>query len=430
MNISLREKIEIELNVISSTVTDIEKKLFLIDGNIDRIQMLTEEMSPSTDEVIFRNTELLFNPNKVRWPSDSVMDCYARGSRDLQAYKERIYGGGGDDTGPSNRGNMGPVPIYSGDINGLFQTEITVQEESVDKFVVSGEKLFVPGKDARQKPHGYVYVKSDNKWEQLETIPNASHVLSLCVMMGAIFVIASYRWGPSQLLQYAEVQDAWLVVSLADGDYKMMGNVTFHKIIDLDDSVLIFGLIKKPGSTPKACIYQYKNQERYIVANNPFPSPNSSGTRVSRLVHYNDGILYSANIALSGVYLPPSSRTLYFLNPTTIEKNNDPDIAWESEDEYIRDIVVYDGDVYIMTIVSESGSLIYSKTFKTRIWKSSNFKEWSLKAEVLFGAPPYSFEILEDTLFVALGNRSKGRGTEQSPGYTDIQSGDFYKLTI
>ena len=430
--------IEAELDAILKLTGNIESELNVLDRRVWRIQeLLTEPEEPDVpippdSNVVFRNSVLIGNPNKNRWPGDSVINCFACGPRDLQEYNGRIYGGGGDHTGGGGTpGNMGPVPVFSfsltAGINGGFTEEIVLIEEIVDQLMVYGDTLWIPGTDSQVR-HSFVYEKYGVMWKTLPPILNSLHTGSLTVMEGDLYVLTSYGAGVSnKLLGYRPFNaNHWKELDRAEGDYRTIGGVTFESVIDLDDSILIFGQTKKPEEAKgKACVYGYVDGERHIAITTPFPNaPPGYSSRVSRLTHYGDGLLYGDMISSPATWLSPSNQTLYCL-----DSNLNVNAAWQaSGDEFLRDIVVRGDTVFIMTVIAGRGRLDGTTEFQSCIWRSTDLSEWSIVADCIFPALPYSFEILEDTFFVALGSRGKGMGTPHRPGYADVASGNIYRL--
>lgn len=423
-----RVEIKLAKGRIKTSVEELNKAYFGLDMALSHLEPTP---IPPDQDVVFRNSVLIGNPNMDRWGGNSVINCFARGPRDLQAYNGRIYGGGGDHTGGGGTpGNMGPVPVFSFGIDGVFDDEITLREEIVDQLMVYGDTLWIPGTDAQGSAQGsgYVHKKINPSWHTLPPVSGAAHVWSLAVMRGHPYILTSYPSGLSLLLSYHPAGSPyWLAVDRAEGDYGTVGNVSFESIIDLEDSILIFGQSKETGDEKgKACIYQYKNGQRQKAVNNPFPAaPAGYSSRGTRLVHYQSGILYADSISSSASWLSPSNQTLYCLY-----SDLNVGVAWEaSGDEFLRDIVVRDDTVFIMTVIAGYGRVDKLDEFQARIWRSTDdLSEWNIAADCVFPALPYSFEILGDTFFVALGSRGKGKGTPSDPGYADVESGNIYRL--
>lgn len=106
---------------------------------------------------------------------------YARNVWDLQAYKGKLYIGGGNssNTGPAR--NAGPVPVIAFDPkDGNFSTVFTVDDEQIDRFFVFGDDLYIPGHDATQSwDWGNLYRLTQGAWTKYRNIPNALHVYDL-----------------------------------------------------------------------------------------------------------------------------------------------------------------------------------------------------------------------------------------------------------
>ena len=98
----------------------------------------------------FRRLRVVGNPNRISYPKNDTLHSFARSVWDLHNFSGRIYVGGGDWIN-----NQGPVSVWSfaGDNSRSkyqFQKEVTVDDESVDRFRTCAGRLFVPGIDATE----------------------------------------------------------------------------------------------------------------------------------------------------------------------------------------------------------------------------------------------------------------------------------------
>ena len=134
------------------------------------------------------HVEFLGIPFSGRYSSGQ--DIYARNVWDLQAFKGRIYVGGGnwDNKGPAP--NAGPVPILAWDSKTeTIVCEGQVDDEEISRFEVIAGKLYIPGADARQSwDFGNLYCREpDGRWQKRRTIPRAIHVFALTGYKGLLY---------------------------------------------------------------------------------------------------------------------------------------------------------------------------------------------------------------------------------------------------
>lgn len=125
----------------------------------------------------FSRLRVVGNPNRLRFPKNDTLHSFARSVWDLHNFAGRIYVGGGDWIN-----NQGPVSVWSfaGENSGLnsqFRKEITVDDESADRFRTCAGRLVVPGIDATESwSFGNIYIKEAGQWHKRRTVPNARHV--------------------------------------------------------------------------------------------------------------------------------------------------------------------------------------------------------------------------------------------------------------
>jgi len=145
--------------------------------------------SPAHPANVSPHVEYLCIPLAARYPGGA--DIYARNVWDLQAFKGRIYVGGGnwDNKGPAP--NAGPVPILAWDPDREeVVREGEVDDEEISRFEVIAGNLYIPGADAMESwKLGNLYRReADGRWHKLRTIPRSIHALALTGYDDRLFV--------------------------------------------------------------------------------------------------------------------------------------------------------------------------------------------------------------------------------------------------
>lgn len=132
--------------------------------------------------------ENLGNPWAEIYPGGEQI--YARNPWDLQAFKGRIYLGGGNSSNKGPAQNAGPVAILALDpTSGQVIREGQVDEEQIDLYRAFDGQLFIPGHDPTQgwKLGNFHRREEDGAWRKLRTIPEALHTYDLAWHQGTMF---------------------------------------------------------------------------------------------------------------------------------------------------------------------------------------------------------------------------------------------------
>ena len=141
------------------------------------------------------NVERLGNPAKKRWPHGEKV--YARNVWDLQVFDGRLYIGSGNSNNIGPAPNAGPVNVWSYDPDtGLFKSEATLREESLARFRVIHDRLYIPGWDQLAfdgwfSKRGYWYRLEKNGWRKYGHVP-AIHVYDIAEHKGQLFMAGSH----------------------------------------------------------------------------------------------------------------------------------------------------------------------------------------------------------------------------------------------
>jgi hypothetical protein len=132
----------------------------------------------------------LGNPARQRYPH--CWQARARTPWDLILWQQQLYLGLGDASNEGATANAGPVPLLRYDPRRrLWHQDATLPEEAVERFVVDGERLWIPGADARGSwrwGNLYRHRSGGLFWWQERRLPGFIHGHDLTPWRGALVV--------------------------------------------------------------------------------------------------------------------------------------------------------------------------------------------------------------------------------------------------
>ena len=345
------------------------------------------------------------NPSMAQFPDNSsYKDPVARSVWDMHYYDGRIYIGSGD-----LWANRGPINIWSLGPDGGFINEYTVSEEQVCTFRDYDGKLLVPGADSTESwDYGNLYVKHNDSWEKLRTIPNGVHVWDIAVFKGNLYVQIMADTG-LQVLESGDMGQTWNpLIATRFNDGAFLGN-----IVALDDCLITKG----KSSTGKSCIYVYDGDtiETMLIPSKVGRAEVAS----SRFVRFMDGILCTPSPVdeyMEGM-IGNSVFPLFFMSGFSKDEELNVTIIDEFSSKHIRDIIVRDSTCYILMDSEDANEYI------GRIYSSSDLSSWVMLAEFAVPTSLYSFELMDGAFYVGLGYGfcMDGRDTE---------SGSIYRIDV
>ena len=337
------------------------------------MESVTDSTTPE-----FTRLKVVGSPGRNRYPRDDKQHSYARSVWDLHYYENRIYVGAGDWDN-----NQGPVDIWSFSAENSksryqFQREITVDEESVDRFRTCAERLVVPGIDATESwKYGNMYIKERGQWYKRRTLPDSHHVFDAAYFAHRLFASTATKLGAA-LYESSDWGKTWVryshdnVDELSDGAY-------------LETAVISDGLIVTPG---QEYLYNFQdgNLERLVIP--LFPGLEKDHRKPHRLIPFLDGLLYT-DLRWKEDTTP---KPLFFLR----DLRKGAVIIEKFQEDRIHDIVVRDDVCYVLACRRVEKNYIGS------IYESRDLKEWSLVAGFEVGALAYSLEIMDGVFYVGL----------------------------
>jgi hypothetical protein len=322
------------------------------------------------------------NPYKENYPQNTADDYFARSIWDMRIYNDAIYLGCGD-----LWNNRGPVVVKSFsnmDSEILLEEELIIDEEMLSIFRIYENTLFIPGIDPtqhkEQKVFGNYYFKKSGVWKKQNTIPYATHVYDLALFNNMIFI--SYSVG-SQLTTKKSLDNGKTWENIVPGSTTQPYGMA---LIPLKNQLLFLGYD----------FYQvYKNGEFQT-----FPLKEIIITSSNRVESFGNGIL-SSPVALYTLGLNEPNLNeqipLFFLED--FQKGPSPIHEFNKKGIYVRDLVIKGKYCYILYVVNNSNN-----NYKTGIKRSQNLYDWEKITEFKVPALPYSFEILNNEIYIGLGN--------------------------
>jgi hypothetical protein len=160
--------------------------LCLLFFSLDSLTTRLGQVNPETNHVD-ACIERVGNPFTDRYSDGEQI--YARNVWDMEIFEGRIYLGHG------NSSNMPPVPnagpmqlwVYHPALD-QFTVEATLEEEQIDRFIIIGDALYVPGHDSRRDhTFGSFYQLQEGDWQEVRTLANAIHVYDLDAFQGRLY---------------------------------------------------------------------------------------------------------------------------------------------------------------------------------------------------------------------------------------------------
>jgi len=312
----------------------------------------------------------------------------------------RIYIGGGDlarNTVPGYNGQS--VKLWSFGANADFVEELIVKDEEVSSFREYDGKLFVCPADPTTYPHGNLYIKESKTWTRKD-IPDLHKARDLALFNGEIYIFKQPYGNESlgqDFLKSPDMGQSWVkLITELEARY----NNIFWQMVPVEDFLLIMGLNEGSSSVFK---YSRGNLEKQDI---PILPPWEWGN-ITKLIGFKDGVLYKRGYEYS------EQASLYSLRDF---QNGATNIDYFNGDN-IRDIVIRGKICYILT-----SSFSGDENFKGIIYSSADLKNWTKLAEFFVPAMPFSFEIMDNSFYVGLGNRNR------LDGFADFESGSIYRI--
>jgi hypothetical protein len=359
------------------------------DEDLSSIGQVVKSAPPALAPLPITKAVLIADPNRARFPTDSVTDCFARSVWALHAFEGRLYVGAGD-----LWNNSGPTAIYSVGDDGVttdVKLETIVDDEAVMRFREGNGALLVPGPDATESwDFGNFYSKHAGVWQKHRTIPGGLHVWDLAVVQGVLYAEVHTSSG-KELFQSLDQGKSW--TSIAKDT--MVG-----ALVALDTSMLIVDANR---------LYQLNNG---VFTRVPARIPRMTEPDPIR---FGDGALFTERMTF--LPYPGSLYPLVYASASGASLQISRFGAETSSG--VRDIVVENGTVYLLL-----GRRPSKAGYLTSIYRSSDLQQWTKLAELTFPAPPYSLARLGGRMYVGLG----ADGVPPSDSTPEPKSGSIWRL--
>jgi len=362
--------------------------------------------------------EKIGNPGLSQFPANTPCDCQARGVKDMQYYKGRIYVGYGD------LGYGGPPPLYCAphvsvrlwqiDSSGSLSVALQTYDEEVRYMLVEEGKLFISPADTNL-PEALIWIFDGAKWQKA-SLAGANKLTLQGFFKGGLYVAVSQSTGGlsvGKLFKSSDLGKNWKVV-LDYGPSDLLPG----KAISMGSFLLMMGAKKIDPAHPgirKSVIFKWHEDDSYDLYEVEYPlqGRNSIAYQLSR---FRDGVVYALRYEYYGV--PSHNAELLFLNQF-YEGGAARALSGFPADKNVVDVIVKGGTVYVLSITPWSGS-----KFKGHIYSSDDLDNWAKQAEFIVPAQPYAFEMMDATgdFYVGLGDRNPYEG------YADPEAGSIYKI--
>jgi hypothetical protein len=291
----------------------------------------------------------------------------ARKIKDLQAWQGRVYLGYGD----WNK-NLGPVNVwyYQPDPCGFINEATLDDENAIDRYVVIGDDLYIPGTDPRESwDYGNFYRNCNDGegWQKFRTIPNGVHNFDMEKYKGKLFAaLGTDGTHKEYALQYSE----------DDGN-------TWTSAVDAV-SYRFLNLFKMNGKlfavAKDSTLYRFNCTESKFTVRDTRLAPDwpSDSYTVKRVTEVSDDVvLYIVNSS------DVSSPSIYKLQP-----GEDGRKVPFFDGKNPCDIVAVNGRVYVLTEETSNTATVYTSTDLdnwTHVGSSFNCSGYSPKSLAIMG---------------------------------------------
>jgi len=260
----------------------------------------------------------------------------------------------------------------------IFEKEITVDEEEVHMFRDFDGRLLVPGNNATESwEFGNLYIKEQNAWRKLRTIPNGIHVLGIVIHRGRLFVTTGTELGPA-LYESEDDGETWCRYGIEEKDGRW--DRRFYEIGALgDDLVLTVG---------HEYVYRFRNEELTRIIMPVLPGLMSDRTLPFRVTAFSGGLLYAASEWLQS----PIPGPLYFVR----DLEQGAMVVKGFEDRSVRDILARDGTCYVLTSTRQDTD------YFSEVYSTQDLVTWSRIAQFRSDAIAYSLERSGELYFIGM----------------------------
>jgi len=369
------------------------------------------------------NAEYLGNPFSEKLPDGSGWE-HARAVWDMEVFDGDIYMAHG-----SIASNAGPVKVWYFDPDsGTFNTEFTVDDESIWSFEDCGDKLLIIGTDATESwDWGNLYIFDGVTWTKRRNLPNVIHGFSCFCHDDRIFAVGNRYVTRKDGTSYSD--DAVFVSEDDGATWQMLLEGSEHDVyfpFELQGELYAC-------SPYRHGVYRYTGSDFVPVPDvSLFPGipllEYDSGNLMTNRITYQGSLLYYG----SGI-LPDAFRRTPLYKASSIEGAVPCTLPLQTADEYVADMVVAHDRCWVMTNELHEDDVAST----ARLYVTEDLDEWELGAVLETPTPVQSFEVYEGFLYFGLGPghpmvtyRDTGVGQGTARGDNNPNCGDVYRLEL
>ncbi|MDY0002712.1 MAG: hypothetical protein RBU30_15555 [Polyangia bacterium] len=332
-----------------------------------------------TDGVKYYSSAIqIGDPIRQRFPADSKEHCFIRSIRAMVTHGDKVFVGSGDYWNNSGRTDLWALSDDAGILS--WTLDYTVDDEMVDTFRIYDGILYVPGTDATEDwSFGNFYTRVGSSWTKYRTVPNALHVVDIAKFKGDLYV---HMWDQKEdmIMRSADQGVTWS---------RLTRKPIYGRLLGLEDMMLIF------GETRRGSLHVYDGVSISKMNYDVFPGGSMAWPNPDRLVPFLGGAVYAAvDFAYAKVSAP-----LYFLDDFAAGPRQVGTFG-KAGGLNVRDLQVVDGLLYVLSVRPDPANI---GQYLGAVDVTANLERWLRIADFSVPAPPYSFAILNEAIYVGLG---------------------------
>jgi hypothetical protein len=362
----------------------------LAQANLSYKRLRQAVLSSSSQNDATAHLKVLGNPAQAKYSAGDKL--YARNVWDLQAFEGQLYVGYGNSSNVGPVPNAGPVDLWRWDPAAKeFQKDFTVDDEQIDRFRIIEGKLIIPGHDPKESWElGNFYVREQNGWRKIRTLPNGIHCYDMIGHEGKLFAALGTEKGACVAVSQ-DFGKTWSPLFIPEAGRAYSLFTLGGQLYTVTDSGLLFRY--REGG------FQHLNIDLFPKA------IDSSTAVVARATNFGKGLVYIGGNNTNDHQWEPFS--LFAANE--VEQARPIELP-EGHTPY--DIVVDGKNCYVLTSTPRedmvpqvaSGESVPSQSGYTMVvYASGDLVTW--QEVVRFTAPTFarSFEKLNNDLYFGLG---------------------------
>ena|GEM_PF-4533794 len=309
---------------------------------------------------------------------------------DLQVFDGKIYIGHGDWLN-----NAGPIPVISlNPLTNTFTTEYTVDDESIWRYRVLNDKLYIPGTDARPGDtgsgggwgYGEYYSLDADGWNMYRNTPGGVHVLDMAYYNGKLYAAQGTDNSGSEMYKNRFIVSSdsgktWssaIPSSVTDANTVCTGlNTRCWSLFELGGKLYALGGIINVGtSLTRAVEIDGNNDPKVTVINRSTFMPGLATNKsyiMDRQSNYNGKLLF---ILYTGYPDSSNGSDVYFNQDSMYIANSITDgrkVTLPESTARPTDILVRDDGVYVLAFVENSSTIytniVYKSSGDLTVWE-------------------------------------------------------------